>query len=104
MIASYRTHFDDYLDYYYLSFLKKWIWKYMEWFHRPFEKVYVPSISTKEKLLAKELHPDIDIWGRGVDHNFYTPIKQSKDFLKNCITSVIKRLSCTLGVFHLKKY
>jgi len=97
MIASYHTHFDDYLDYYYLSFLKKWIWKYMEWFHRPFEKVYVPSISTKEKLLAKELHPDIDIWGRGVDHNFYTPIKQSKDFFKERYNILDKKIILYVG-------
>lgn len=79
MIASYHTHFDDYLDYYYLTFLKKWIWKYMEWFHRSFEKVYVPSRSTKEKLLSKHLHPEIEIWGRGVNHHIYSPIKQRKN-------------------------
>lgn len=82
MVASYHTHFDDYLDYYHLSFLKKWIWKYMEWFHRPFEKVYVPSKSTKDKLLAKHLHSDIDIWGRGVDHHLFSPEKRTKNYFK----------------------
>ncbi|WP_404458257.1 glycosyltransferase family 4 protein [Oceanobacillus kapialis] len=83
MIASYHTHFDNYLDYYSLSFLKKWLWKYMYWFHRPFEKVYVPTISTKEKLLAKQLHPDIGVWGRGVDRRVFSPAKRTPDFFKN---------------------
>lgn len=82
MIASYHTHFDEYLEYYHLSFLKKWIWKYMNWFHRPFEKVYVPSQSTKVKLLSKNIHHDIDLWGRGVNPQAYTPAKRSRTLFK----------------------
>lgn len=82
MVASYHTHFDDYLDYYHLSFLNKWIWKYLNWFHRPFERIYVPSESTKQKLLAKNLHTDISIWGRGVDHDVFSPAIR-KDYLIN---------------------
>lgn len=77
MVASYHTHFDDYLDYYHLTFLQKWIWRYMSWFHRSFETVYVPSESTKEKLLAQKIHDHIEIWGRGVDHMFYSPQKET---------------------------
>ncbi|MBU9713757.1 glycosyltransferase family 4 protein [Evansella tamaricis] len=77
MVASYHTNFDEYLDYYHLTFMEKWIWKYMNWFHRPFEKVFVPSKHTKDKLLKKELHSNIDIWGRGVDHTFFSPTKRS---------------------------
>lgn len=75
MVASYHTHFDDYLKYYHLPFLQKWIWKYMTWFHRSFEKVYVPSESTKEKLLTEKIHQNIEIWGRGVNHRFFSPLK-----------------------------
>lgn len=82
MIASYHTHFDDYLDYYHLAALKKWAWKYVNWFHRSFEKIYVPSQSTKEKLLLKQFHQDIEVWGRGVNHDFYSPLKRSEDFFK----------------------
>ncbi|OIJ10540.1 glycosyl transferase [Anaerobacillus alkalilacustris] len=83
MVASYHTHFDDYLEYYHLTFLQKWIWKYMAWFHDSFEKVYVPSQSTKEKLLNQKIHNNIDIWGRGVNHNFFTPLKRASDMRKN---------------------
>jgi glycosyltransferase involved in cell wall biosynthesis len=79
MVASYHTHFDDYLRYYHLPFLQKWLWKYMSWFHRPLQKVYVPSESTKEKLLALSIHDRIEIWGRGVNHTLYTPEKRNND-------------------------
>ncbi len=83
MIASYHTHFDDYLEYYHLTFLQKWIWKYLKWFHRSFEKVYVPSESTKEKLLANHhFHDEIELWGRGVNHQIYSPTKRSNVFFK----------------------
>jgi glycosyltransferase involved in cell wall biosynthesis len=83
MVASYHTHFDDYLSYYHLDFLEKWLWKYMKWFHRPFAKVYVPSESTKAKLAFHDFHSNIDIWGRGVDHDFFTPQKRSTLIKKN---------------------
>lgn len=77
MVASYHTHFDEYLECYNLSFLKKWVWKYLQWFHQPIEKVYVPSESTKEKLVINEMHSHIDIWGRGVDQTFFSPLKRA---------------------------
>lgn len=82
MVASYHTHFDDYLGYYHLSFLQKWIWRYMTWFHRDFQKVYVPSESTKEKLLKQNIHHDIDLWGRGVNQSFFSPTKRSDELRK----------------------
>ncbi|GAA0303628.1 glycosyltransferase involved in cell wall biosynthesis [Gracilibacillus halotolerans] len=82
MIASYHTHFDHYLNYYHLSFLNKWVWKYLDWFHRPFERIYVPSESTKHQLLTKKFHRDIRIWGRGVDHDFFTPTKRVSHYLQ----------------------
>lgn len=78
MVASYHTNFDDYLSYYNLEFLNKWIWNYMRWFHRPFEKVFVPSQSTKEKLLNQGIHDQIEIWSRGIDHHLFTPEKRNQ--------------------------
>ncbi|MRG87419.1 glycosyltransferase family 4 protein [Salinibacillus xinjiangensis] len=82
MVASYHTHFDVYLEYYHLTFLQNWIWKYMKWFHHSFEKVYVPSQSTKEKLLSKNIHQNIELWGRGVNHSYYSPTKKSNTLFK----------------------
>lgn len=82
MVASYHTNFDDYLEYYHLTFLEKWIWKYMNWFHRPFDKVYVPSQSTKDKLRDHNIHDDIELWGRGINHELYSPAKRSNTVFK----------------------
>jgi len=83
MVASYHTHFDDYLSYYNLNFMNKWIWSYMAWFHQPFQKVFVPSNDTKEKLLKEHIHQNIEIWSRGVDHNLYSPAKRNRKILQN---------------------
>ncbi|MFA9558342.1 glycosyltransferase family 4 protein [Evansella sp. AB-rgal1] len=77
MVASYHTNFDDYLGYYHLLFMEKWIWKYMTWFHSFFQKVYVPSQSTKEKLLKYKVHQNIEIWGRGVNNTYFSPLKRT---------------------------
>lgn len=82
MVASYHTNFDDYLDYYHLTFMQKWLWKYMNWFHRPFEKVYVPSQSTKDKLITNKIHDEIELWGRGINHELYSPAKRSNVFFE----------------------
>lgn len=79
MVASYHTNFDEYVKHYHMPFLEKWIWNYMRWFHRPFSKVYVPSISTKEKIVQKGVHQNVDIWGRGVDTERFTPQKQNDE-------------------------
>ncbi|WP_275980298.1 glycosyltransferase family 4 protein [Halalkalibacter alkaliphilus] len=79
VVASYHTHFDDYLKYYHVPFLQKWFWKYMFWFHRSVEKIYVPSQSTKEKLTNISFHDELEIWGRGIDHSYYTPIKKTDE-------------------------
>ncbi|WP_237705254.1 glycosyltransferase [Bacillus coahuilensis] len=38
VVGSYHTHFDLYLDYYKMSWISPLLWKYMKWFHAPFEK------------------------------------------------------------------
>ncbi|WP_017472532.1 glycosyltransferase family 4 protein [Amphibacillus jilinensis] len=82
MVASYHTHFDNYLDYYQLHFLKNYAQKYLDWFHRPFEKIYVPSQSTKEKLMMQNPIQSYEIWSRGVDHTLFSPLKRCKDLWK----------------------
>ncbi|MBM7541623.1 glycosyltransferase family 4 protein [Amphibacillus cookii] len=82
MVASYHTHFDNYLEYYHLHFLKYYAQKYLDWFHRPFEKIYVPSQSTKEKLILQNSNQSYEIWSRGVDHHFFSPFKRCKHLFK----------------------
>ena len=72
MVGSYHTDFSDYLHFYDLEFLSKPLWKYMKWFHSPFQKLFVPSIDTLEKLNIRGFS-NLEIWPRGVDCQLYHP-------------------------------
>jgi glycosyltransferase involved in cell wall biosynthesis len=72
LVGSYHTDFNDYLQYYDLQFLAKPLWKYMKWFHRSFEKLFVPSIDSFEKLNSHGFK-NLEIWPRGVDCQHYHP-------------------------------
>ncbi|MDO7905939.1 glycosyltransferase family 1 protein [Paenibacillus sp. JX-17] len=72
LVASYHTHFDRYLNYYHLKWMTPTLWKYMLWFHRKCERIYVPSRSTLESLRARGFR-SLEIWGRGMDTDQFHP-------------------------------
>jgi glycosyltransferase involved in cell wall biosynthesis len=72
LVGSYHTDFNNYLHFYDLQFLAKPLWKYMKWFHHSFEKLFVPSIDTLEKLNSHGFK-NLEIWPRGVDCQHYHP-------------------------------
>ena len=76
MVASYHTHFDKYLDYYKLSWVSPVFWKYMKWFHANCEKIFVPSMETKNHLF-KQGFDNLSIWSRGVDCFQFSTLKKS---------------------------
>ncbi|MBD0379847.1 glycosyltransferase family 4 protein [Paenibacillus sedimenti] len=71
-VASYHTHFDQYLSHYKIPWVEPTLWKYMQWFHQSCRKVYVPSVSTRQHLEAKGLR-NLEIWSRGVDAERFHP-------------------------------
>ncbi|WP_408007306.1 glycosyltransferase family 4 protein [Pseudalkalibacillus sp. A8] len=79
MVASYHTNFDHYLSYYHLQWATDWWWKYLSWFHRYFEKTYVPSQETLHHLSSKGFER-LGIWGRGVDTSIYHPYHNTSSF------------------------
>jgi glycosyltransferase involved in cell wall biosynthesis len=72
LVASYHTHFDQYLSHYKIQWAEPALWKYMLWFHQYCRKVYVPSQSALEHLESKGLN-DLEIWGRGVETDHFSP-------------------------------
>lgn len=72
LVGSYHTNFDHYLQYYGLPYLSKIVWKYMQWFHRPCEKLFVPSIDTYQQL-KQHGFTNLEIWPRGVDCQLFHP-------------------------------
>ncbi len=73
LVASYHTHFDQYLAHYRFEWLEAMLWKYMLWFHSDCRKIYVPSRSTLEHLEDKGFSSEFEIWGRGVDCTRFQP-------------------------------
>lgn len=98
MVASYHTHFDRYLEYYDLQFLSKFIWKYMNWFHRSFQKTFVPSQETKKEVEGKGFS-NVHIWSRGVDCDKFHPnfsadrIREKYEIKEDFILSYVGRLA-----------
>ncbi|MBT2759116.1 glycosyltransferase family 1 protein [Mesobacillus foraminis] len=72
LVGSYHTNFDHYLQFYDLQVLTKYLWKYMNWFHRPFKKLFVPSLDTLDKL-KRHGFTNLEIWPRGVDADLFHP-------------------------------
>ena len=72
LVGSYHTDFDQYLKYYDLQFFSKWVWKYMNWFHSPFQKLFVPSKETLQQLNGRNFK-NLEIWPRGVDCQLFHP-------------------------------
>ncbi|MBY6035107.1 glycosyltransferase family 1 protein [Fictibacillus nanhaiensis] len=76
MVASYHTHFDRYLSYYHLDFLSPLLWRYMTWFHTPFQKIFVPAEETRQTLMRHSF-TNVSIWSRGVDCDQFSPQKRN---------------------------
>ncbi|MUT64705.1 glycosyltransferase family 1 protein [Paenibacillus sp. NEAU-GSW1] len=76
IVASYHTHFDQYLESYRLPLAHSWYWSYMKWFHRNCRAVFAPSQETIHLLQTKGFS-GLELWSRGVDCDKFTPLKRS---------------------------
>ncbi|AEI39321.1 glycosyltransferase family 4 protein [Paenibacillus mucilaginosus] len=82
-VASYHTHFDQYLAYYKLQWMEPMLWKYMLWFHQDCRRIFVPSHSTMKHLQNKGLK-ELEIWSRGVDVKRFHPVVNREEVLRTC--------------------
>ncbi|QOR67890.1 glycosyltransferase family 1 protein [Cytobacillus suaedae] len=98
IVGSYHTHFDRYLKYYDLQFLSKWLWRYMNWFHRSFQKTFVPSFETKDEV-ERNGFSNVHIWSRGVDCEKFNPsfsclgVREKYEIKAPYIVSYVGRLA-----------
>lgn len=76
IVSSYHTHFSSYLKYYRLTLLEPLLWRYLKWFYKKCEQVYVPSESMAEVLQEKGIVSDLKIWARGIDQSLFSPEKR----------------------------
>jgi glycosyltransferase involved in cell wall biosynthesis len=80
LVASYHTHFDQYLSHYKIQWVESTLWRYMLWFHQNCRKIYVPSHSTKDHLEKKGLS-NLEIWSRGVESERFRPYVNRQEVL-----------------------
>jgi len=98
LIGSYHTDFDYYLRFYDLEFFSKILWKYMKWFHKPFQKLFVPSQETYTQLHSRGFS-DLEIWPHGVDCQLFHPdydkqfIRAKWQITKKYLISFVGRLA-----------
>lgn len=77
LVASYHTNIPQYLEYFNLKFLSNVSWSFFKWFHSFCAKTYCPSRMTLELLDSHGIE-NLEVWGRGVQTEKYSPIYRSK--------------------------
>ncbi|MFB7139120.1 glycosyltransferase family 4 protein [Gottfriedia sp. NPDC056225] len=95
LVASYHTNFDHYLQYYNLSFLENILWKYLDWFHKPSQKIFVPSKDTLTHLVTKGFN-NLSLWTHGVDCSIFRPITNQNE-IKQKYNITSKYTICFVG-------
>lgn len=81
IVASYHTHFDQYLQYYKIQWVEGMLWRYLGWFHQTCRRIYVPSMSTQRYLEERGFH-NLEVWSRGVDVSRFHPEVDREAVLK----------------------
>jgi phosphatidylinositol alpha 1,6-mannosyltransferase len=82
VVSSYHTHFPSYLKYYKLSILESLLWKYLGWFYKNCEQLYVPTPSMADYLEELGIDSDLKIWARGIETDKFNPGKRDKEWRK----------------------
>jgi phosphatidylinositol alpha 1,6-mannosyltransferase len=78
VVSSYHTDFARYADAYGKSWLRGVVSSYLGRFHRRSRRIYTPSTVSREDLMRLEV-PDVEVWGRGVDAELFTPGRRSPE-------------------------
>jgi phosphatidylinositol alpha 1,6-mannosyltransferase len=81
VVATYHTHFPAYLKYHRASRLETPVKKYLRWFYKQCDIVFVPSRFIQDELEQTGLHRSV-LLPHGVDEELFCPAKFSSE-LKN---------------------
>jgi len=78
VVISYHTDFPSYLEYYHLNFFLKPGWRYLVWYCKNADFVYVPTQEVSGILKSKGVG-NVRIWSRGVDRKLFNPKYRSNE-------------------------
>lgn len=76
-MASVHTHFDDYLDYYALAWLKPYLKSRVQAFYGGCDHVLAPTRAIAQALQAGGAPGRVHVWARGVDPLLFNPERRS---------------------------
>lgn len=82
-IGTWHSNYADYLKFYYLDWVFKWILlAYLRGFYEQIPVLYVPSQYMIGKMKADDfgVHAQMVEWGRGVDMQLFNPASRSRTF------------------------
>ncbi|CAM3372192.1 glycosyltransferase family 1 protein [Bordetella sputigena] len=70
--TSFHTMFPDYLEA--RMGIPAWLpWRYMQWFHKPSQRVLVPTPTVRDTVARHGLG-NLQVWSRGVDAERFRPV------------------------------
>ena len=76
VVASLHTHFDSYLDYYGLGWLKPIVQSRLRAFYAGCDYVLAPTPSIAEQLRIDAPSARVRVWARGVDPKLFNPARR----------------------------
>jgi len=82
-VATYHTHFGEYMKYFGLGFLEPLTWKVMRRFYNRTHETYVPSASMRDLLRGKGFTGPMEVWEHGVDIAKFNPATRSLEWRRS---------------------
>ncbi len=105
VVSSYHTHFSSYLQYYKMGFMEGNLWRYLRWFYKNCDQIYVPSPSMADVLRSHGITDGLVHWPRGVDTSRFSPTHRSMEWRRKhgmqddeIVVSFISRLVTEKGL------
>lgn len=80
VITSLHTRFETYLEYYGLSFLVPAAERHLKSFYAASDYVLAPNQPIADELRDQGLGSSVRIWGRGVDHQLFSPNRRDLEW------------------------
>jgi len=79
LVASYNTHFPNYLKYYGLGFFEEFVWQFLRGTYTDADQALTVSTQMVSELDARSIGP-AEIWKPGVDIRLFTPERRSNEW------------------------
>ena len=80
VVATFHTRYDTYLKFYGFGFLEKYAVSYFRKFYARCKMIYPPSQSMADALRADGIAENLEVFGRGVESELFTPTRRSLEW------------------------